>query len=60
MTEEQLITIFKYLKDNFNYNNKLYFKLIDNNQIGAYFIHNNKHIAGFYISVIVQEIDFAK
>lgn len=57
MTKEELLKIFDYLEENFNRDKLLYFKLLDNNEIGAYFKINNKHFADFYINVIRKELE---
>ena len=57
MSKEELFKIFDYLEEKFNKDKLLYFKYLDNNQIGAYFICNNKHFADFYINVIRKEIE---
>lgn len=52
MTKEEIIEVFEWLEENANKKKILYFKLLDTNQIGAYFKHNNKHFADFYVNVI--------
>lgn len=56
MTKEELLKIFDYLEENVNQHKLLYFKLLDNNQIGAYFKIDNHHFADFYINPILKVI----
>lgn len=60
MTEDELFEIFNWLEENMNENKLLYFKLLDKNQIGAYFKSNNQHFADFYISIILKIIKGGK
>ena len=60
MSKEELLKVFEWLEKNMSVNGLLYFKLLDNNQIGAYFKHNNKHFADFYINVILKIIKGGK
>lgn len=52
MNKEELLKIFDWLEENANQNKKLYFKLEDNTQVGAYFKDSNIHFANFYINAI--------
>lgn len=52
MTKNELLKVFEWLEENVNRNKLLYFKLLDNNQIGAYSKTNNHHFADCYINVI--------
>ena len=56
MTKEELLKVFEWLEANMNKDKLSYFKLLDNNQIGAYFKIDNKHFADFYIKVILNVI----
>ena len=56
MTKDVLLKIFDWLETNMNKNKLLYFKLLDKNQIGAYFKDNNRHFADFYINVVLNII----
>ena len=56
MTKEELLQVFEWLEANMNKDKLLYFKLLNNNQIGAYFKIDNKHFADFYINVILSVI----
>ncbi len=56
MNKDELLKIFDWLEENANKNKLLYFKLLDNNQIGAYFKTDNHHFADFYIRPILQII----
>ena len=60
MTKEELFKIFEWLETNMNKDKLLYFKLLDKNQIGAYFEVNNKHFADFYINVILSIVKGGK
>ena len=60
MTKEELLKVFEWLENNMNKDKLLYFKLLDNNQIGAYFKIDNKHFADFYINVILSVIKGGK
>lgn len=57
MNKEELLEIFAYLEEHMNKHKLLYFKLIDNNQIGAYFKLTNNHFADFYINAIRKVIE---
>ncbi|MCI9434061.1 MAG: hypothetical protein HFI86_02130 [Bacilli bacterium] len=57
MSKEEILEIFDWLEINMNKNKLLYFKLLDNNQIGAYFKTNNYHFADFYINAIRKVIE---
>ncbi len=54
MTKEELLEVFDWSEKNANQNNLLYFKLLDNNQIGGYFKESNKHFADFFINSILN------
>ncbi len=54
MTKEELLEIFDWLEENANQNKLLYFKLLDENQIGGYFKIDNSHFADFYIKPILK------
>ena len=56
MTKKELFEIFNWLDKNVNKPKLLYFKLVDMNQIGAYFKSNNQHFADFYINTILKSI----
>ena len=56
MTKNELLKIFDWLEENMNKKELLYFKLLDKNQIGAYFKDNNRHFADFYINVVLNII----
>ena len=58
MSKEELLKIFDWLEENANQNKLLYFKLLDNNQIGAYFKTDNRHFADFYISSIRKAMEW--
>ena len=58
MNKEELFKIFDWLEENANQNKLLYFKLLDNNQIGAYFKTDNTHFADFYISSIRKAMEW--
>ena len=57
MTKGDLLQVFDWLEANMNKNKLLYFKLLDNNQIGAYFKVDNRHFADFYINIILKIIE---
>ena len=56
MTKKELFEIFNWLDKNVNKPKLLYFKLVDMNQISAYFKKNNQHFADFYINTILKSI----
>ena len=56
MSREELLQVFEWLETNMNKNKLVYFKLIDNNQIGSYFKISGQHFANFYINVILSVI----
>ncbi len=60
MSKEELLKIFEWLEENMNVDDLLYFKLLDKNQIGAYFKSDNRHFADFYINVISKIIKGGK
>lgn len=50
MTEVELRAIFAFLNHEFNKDNLLYFKLLNDHDIGAYFKNTNKLFATFYLN----------
>lgn len=60
MTKEELLQVFEWLETNMNKDKLLYFKLLDKNQIGAYFKIDNKHFVDFYINAILNIINGGK
>lgn len=56
MIKEELLKVFDYLEKTINQDKLLYFKLLDVNQIGAYWKVDNKHFADFYIKPILKII----
>lgn len=56
MTEFELRVIFYFLHNEFNKNNLFYFKLLDMNNIGAYFKDTNKLFATFYVKRLWKHI----
>lgn len=50
MTEVELKAIFAFLHHEFNKDNLLYFKLLNEHDIGAYFKNTNKLFATFYLN----------
>ena len=56
MTEVELRAIFAFLHREFNRDDLLYFKLLNNHDIGAYFKNTNKLFATFYLNKLKQYI----
>ena len=50
MTELELRAIFEFLHQEFNKDGSLYFKLLNDHDIGAYFKNTNKLFATFYLN----------
>lgn len=57
MTEVELRAIFAFLNHEFNKDNLLYFKLLDANNVGAYFRNTNKLFATFYLNRLKKYIE---
>ena len=60
MSQNDLKRIFEFLNENYNPNNDLYFKLIDEKLIGAYFSIDNSPFAEFYITKILKMMKIKK
>ena len=60
MTIEQLKEIFAWLEKEMNKQTLFYFKLIDENQIMAYYKSSGKPFATFYINQIIKVIEEEK
>ena len=56
MTEVELRAIFAFLHHEFNKDNLLYFKLLNDHDIGAYFKNTNNLFATFYLDKLRQYI----
>lgn len=56
MTEVELKAIFAFLHHEFNKDDLLYFKLLNDHDIGAYFKNTNKLFATFYLDKLRQYI----
>lgn len=56
MTEVELRAIFAFLHHEFNKDDLLYFKLLNDHDIGAYFKNTNKLFATFYLNRLRQYI----
>lgn len=56
MTELELRAIFEFLHQEFNKDGLLYFKLLNDHDIGAYFKDTNKLFATFYLDKLRQYI----